>query len=230
MFQTATLPNDPPPSMARTSSGWGARFRAWLQVFRPRAPGADADAPTLSAGAPLFAPAPTGAAGATCDFWPLITRAAQSATTAAAGSASAQQALCELHGSPPGQPLVVPAAESQLQALLAHLSAISRHVGGAQALPRATARVELGHAVLHWGESSRAEDGLQLARVFTRLSSLSAAPTPADTALHRSVQAALRIVQGCGGRLYPSASPLALMRLTARLPLVNVTPAPEVRA
>ncbi len=225
MFQTATLAHDPVASLARPSSGWGARLQAWRQALRPRAPVGRADAASSPAGAQ--APAP---AAASCDFWPLIERAAQPAASAAPGSAAAQQALCALHGSPPGQPLAVRATESQLQALLAHLSAISRHVAGPQALPHATARIELGHAVLHWGESSRAEDGLQLARVFTRLSSLPAAPTPADAALHHSVRAALRIVQACGGRLYPSASPLALMRLTVRLPLVSATPAHEVQA
>lgn len=230
MFQTATLAHDPVASLARPSSGWGARLQAWRQALRPRAPVGRADAASSPAGAQAPAPA---AGPASCDFWPLIERAAQTAASAAPGSAhraAAQQALCALHGSPPGQPLVVRATESQLHALLAHLSAISRHVAGPQALPHATARIELGHAVLHWGESSRAEDGLQLARVFTRLSALPAAPTPADAALHHSVRAALRIVQACGGRLYPSASPLALMRLTVRLPLVDATPTHEVQA
>ena len=218
MLQTATLPHDRAASVARLSSSWATRFRTWRQGLRLR--------PPMTADEPLDA---NRAALATSDFWPLIARAAQPADTRM--GAAALQALCELRGSPPGQPLLVQAAESELHALLAHLSAISRQVLGGQVLPQATARVELGHAVLHWGESSRAEDGMQLARVFTRLSSLPAAPTPANAALHHSVQGALRIVQACGGRLYPSASPLALMRLTARLPLVRPgTPVHEVQA
>lgn len=221
MFQTATFPNDRAASPARPVPGWGDRFRTWCQSLRPHAPLAVAAALPTAADAVSPAPGAARTARATCDFWPLIERASQVADGALPHTAAQQQALCELRGSPPGQPLVVRAAESDLQALLAHLSAISRHVIGSQVLPRATARIEAGHAVLHWGESGQAEDGLQLARVFSRLSSLPAAPTPADAPLHHSVQWALRIAQACGGRLYPSASPLALMRLTARLPLVQ---------
>ncbi|MDA7418823.1 hypothetical protein PGB34_20825 [Xenophilus arseniciresistens] len=205
---TAFLSTDPDaaatPSdlQARSLRGWARRLRAWLPGHTPYEP--------------FTAPTPHRPVAAAqrlrCDFWPLVAQAAQ--------ALQPQQRLCELHGTPPATPLVVRGAASDLQALLAHLSVLSRHVLGAT-LPRATVRMEAGHAVLHWGEHAPAEQGLQLARLFSRLSATAVAPTPAEAALHHSVHGAQRIAQACGGRLYPSASPLALMRLTARLPLAT---------
>ena len=137
--------------------------------------------------------------------------------------ASAQGAVCELRGDPPAHPLCVALAEAELQALLAHLGAITAHALGAHVRPRAAARAEGAHAVLHWAGSDDAADGLQLGRLFTRLASCAVAPVPAERTLHASIREVQRIAHACGGRAYAAPSPFAVMGLTVRLPLRRPT-------
>lgn len=184
-----------PPGRLNLLARWHAR----------RSPRVDTPAPVASG--PL-----AGASRVDSELWPVLQQAAR-------GAVPAQGAVCELRGDAPAHPLRVALAEAELHALLAHLGAITTHALGTHARPRATALAEGAHAVLHWAASDNAADGLQLARLFTRLAGCAVAPLPAERTLHASIREVQRIAHACGGRAYAAPSPFAAMGLTVRLPL-----------
>ncbi|MBS0426361.1 MAG: hypothetical protein JSR41_03625 [Proteobacteria bacterium] len=176
------------------------------------------------AAAPPAAPAAwAGASRIDSELWPVLEQAARS-------PASPQGAVCDLRGDPPTQPLRVALSEAELHALLAHLGAITAHALGAHVRPRAAARAEGAHAVLHWVGPDDAAGGLRLARLFTRLASCAVAPVAAERTLHASIREVQRMAHACGGRAYAAPSPFAVMGLTVRLPLGPIAAASSMGA
>lgn len=206
-----------PPGRLNLLARWRARRPPRTTVR------GDAAAPAPAAPAPA-APAPLASASRSdSELWPVLEQAARS-------PASPQGAVCDLRGDPPTQPLRVALAEAELHALLAHLGAITAHALGAHVRPRAAARADGAHAVLHWAGPDDAAGGLQLARLFTRLASCAVAPVAAERTLHASIREVQRIAHACGGRAYAAPSPFAVMGLTVRLPLGPIAGASSVGA
>jgi hypothetical protein len=105
------------------------------------------------------------------------------------------------------------AIEAELRDLLSKVAAHAARVMSAGATLQVSARVERGHAVVHWRDLDAEEVRPPLARFFDAL----------DAASQASARVCERIASRHGGRIYSAPHADGALGLTLRLPLHECT-------
>jgi hypothetical protein len=105
------------------------------------------------------------------------------------------------------------AIEAELRDLLSKVAAHAARVMSAGATLQVSARVERGHAVVHWRDLDAQDVRPPLARFFDAL----------DAASHASARVCERIASRHGGRIYSAPHADGALGLTLRLPLHEST-------